>query len=114
MVADLDTLVLLVLVVEVLSYFHYVHAFVITIDDVLRVKAESHTAVVGLHYVAEDTILILIAHTHRELAAVSATGNIQRVAGGDSVLVAHLLKPVGTSVASVLIRSEQIGVADIL
>ena len=97
--------------VDILADFHHVEPLAVAIDHMLGVEAECETAEVGLGIVAaEDTVLILIAHTRGELAAVRAARYVQSVARGHGILVAQSLQPVGAGVAAVLISGQQVGI----
>ena len=104
LVANLNTLGLLVAVVDVLANLDDVETLVGAVDDMVRVDTEGEAAIVGLDHIAEDTVLVLITCTDGELAAVGAAGDVERVACCHGVLVANGLDPVRSRIAAVLIR----------
>ena len=109
LVADLHALALRVLEVQVLTNLQHIHV-AHAVNHVLRVQTEGETTIVRLHRAAEDTVLILVADTGRELRPFVTARNVDGVVGNDGVLVAELLNPVRTLVRTVAVSSQQVGI----
>jgi len=55
---------------------------------VLGIQANGETTEIRFSIVtAENTVLVLVAYTRRELAAVGAAGDVDVMVGGDGILV---------------------------
>ncbi len=63
LIPNLNTLILLMLEINILTYFDNVHTSGIPIKNMFRVQAEGKTAKVRLDHLTENTILILVADT---------------------------------------------------
>ena len=107
MVTNLNTLILLVLIVNILTDLNNI-TLTYTVNNMLRVQAESETAEIRLNDIAENTILILITYTHREFRQVVTTCHIQRMVGYDGILIANCINPICTCIRTILVCIQQI------
>ncbi len=71
-------------------------------EHVVRVDTGRQTLVVGSYGLAEDTFLVGVAHTHRELGDVRTTDDVDGVVRVGRIRVADRLKPVGSHEGTVL------------
>ena len=109
LVTNLNTLVLTMLVVNILTHLDDIHVSLAP-QHMLGVQAEGETAEVRSNGVTECTILVLVAQTGRELGELGTSGNVEGMVRNHRVLVADGFQPVGTGIAAILISGQQIGI----
>ena len=114
-VTNVNTLLLVVRIVDVLAKGDDVAAGTALGNDMLRVQTHGETAIVRRsNRATDDTVLILITDTRREFRHLGTATHVQRVRGGNGVLVAQQLQPVGTGVRTVAIGLQQVSIDEVL